>query len=137
MATIPSTTSPRASYQRVVGRPVASISCTRQVKCVPSGELQCGSMREASQNRPPAAPSSTITQNNVSISHQHGRPRRLAAVGVVALVTVLAACSSGGGDSKQATSTAAPGVSTTAPASSAASTTAAPTTTTLATGPAD
>src|SRR4051812_10133565 len=106
MATSPSTTSPRASYQRVVARPVASISCTRHVKYVPSAELQCGSMRAASQNSPITAPSSTITQNAVTIGHQHARRLPLLLAAAVALAGVLAACSGGGGSTQAATTSA-------------------------------
>jgi hypothetical protein len=136
MATSPSTTSQRASYQRVAGRPVASISCTRQVKCVPSADDQCGSMRDASQNRPATVASSTTAQNTVSIGFQHARRRPWLAVGVVGLVAVLAACSGGSSSNQQTASTGADTSTTAAPA--AVTTTAAPTTTTtLATGPAD
>src|SRR5262245_61215493 len=132
MATTPSTTSPRASYQRVVGRPEGSISCTRQVKYRPSAELQCGSMRDASQNSATTVASSTIAQNTVSIGSQHARRRPILAVGALALASLLAACSGGGG-SKQTASSVATSAATTAPATTVAPTT----TTTLATGPAD
>jgi hypothetical protein len=135
MATFPSMTSARASYQRVVGRPVASISCTRQVKWTPSGELQCGSIRDASQNSPATTPSSTIAHQSVSIAHQHAPRRAVLAVTAVALVAVLAACSGGGRASTDNGST------TAAPKSSSeagtTATTVRPTTTTLATGAAD
>src|SRR3954454_9543077 len=130
MATSPPTTSPHASYQRVVGRPVASISCTRQVKCVPSAELQCGSMREASQNSPATVPSSTTAQNRVSIEHQHARRRPFLGAGAVGVAALLAACAGGGGASKQPASPAA--ATTTASSGATTATTAPATTTTLA-----
>ncbi len=144
MATFPSTTSARASYQRVVGRPVGSISCTRQVKWMPSGLLQCGSIRDDIQNSPATMASSTIAQKSVSIAHQHARRRprlAVATVAVVAIVASLSACSGGGSSGTGAgppgptsagqTSPSVEGVAVTT------ATTVRATTTTLATGPAD
>ena len=138
MATFPSTTSARASYQRVAGRPVASISCTRQVKWTPSGELQCGSIRDASQNSAATTPSSTTAHKSVSIAHQHAPRRTLLAVVVVAVVAVLAACSGGGSASTdKGATTAATRSSSVAGGAGTTATTTRPTTTTLATGAAD
>jgi hypothetical protein len=132
MATFPSTTSARASYQRVAGRPAPSISWTRQVNLEPSGADQCGSMRVASQIRPAATASNSTAQNTVPMTGQHRLRHRSAAVGVAAigLVVALAACSSGG-------SKAAPTTVATSPPVPSTATTVVPTTTTLPTGPAD
>ena len=131
MATFPSTTSARASYQRDSGRPMGSRSCTRQVNLEPSGALQWGSTRLASQNNNPATPTSTMNQNTVSIAHQHARRRWAGAVATAALVGLLAACSSG------TTSSSGPTSAATATTATPATTAALPTTTTLSTGAAD
>ncbi len=124
MTTFPSTISARASYQRDAGRPVGSISWTRQVKRVPSDADQCGSKRVASQNSSPAIPMSATAHTTV-IKPQHRRPRRTAAFALL-VAGALAACSGGGSKPAAPTSTTTP-----------ATTTVVPTATTLATGPVD
>jgi hypothetical protein len=138
MATFPSTTSARASYQRVIGAPVTSSSCTRHVKWMPSGELQCGSIRDANQNSPPTTAKSTIAQKSVSISHQHAPRRAMVGVAMVALASVLAACSGGGSAKADAGSTAVAQTSASVAGEAVTTTTSMrATTTTLATGAAD
>ena len=130
MTTFPSTTSPRASYQRDSGRPDGLISWTRHVKRLPSAADQCGSNRAASHSSQAAKPISSTAQSEV-IDLQHRRRRHLAAFGLVVLA-FLAACSSGG--SKATPPTSAAPTTTPAPTTTVAATT---TTTTVPTGPAD
>jgi hypothetical protein len=137
MATFPSITSARASYQRVVGRPVASISWTRHVKREPSGDDQCGSMRVASQSMPSATPISSTVHTRVTARtlRRHRTARGVGGALALGVAAVLTACSGG---SKAATpTTSAATAAVTAPTTAPPSTTVLPTTTTLKTGPAD